>query len=137
MGLLQYLFSRPGAAGDAFRQWGFMLIGAYAALAVAILLLGWVMRTFSEYHAVNSRLTRRIVTWGVLLQIVGLLILGLRATDFPLLSLRLWIFLHLAAEVAAAGFLIRWMRTRYREELEVYEWEERKRAYLPRASRRR
>jgi hypothetical protein len=137
MAFLQYFFNRPGAAGPAFERWGSMLIGAYIALALAILLLGAVMRVFSARHAVRLRVTNATVTWGIALQLIGLVILGLRVTDFPLLSLRIWMTLHLIAELAAAGYLVWWMQTWYPQEAAEFEWQERKRDYLPRGSRRR
>jgi len=135
--LFEYLFHRPGPAGSVFGFWGAVLLGAYVALAVAILLLGYVLRSFSEGHSLHTRITQRIVKYGLILQVVGLVVLWLRVINFPGLSMRLFLYAHLIAEVAAMGYLAWWMRRRYVDEIAYFEWEERKRDYLPRPARGR
>lgn len=141
MGLIEYLLFRPGPPGPYFQQWGFVLAGAYGALALALIGFGALTRLFNARHAVHIAVVKRIVGWGVPLQLAGLAVLGLRAANLPAVSLRLALFLHLAAEVAALVYLVWWLRTRYPEEVAHYEWEERKRDFLPRggapAARRR
>jgi len=112
-------------------------MGAFIALALAILLLGYVLRAFSEGHALHTQITQRIVRYGLTLQLVGLLVLWLRVINFPGLSMRFFLYVHLIAEVAAIAFLAWWMRRRYVDEIAYFEWEERKRDYLPRPTRGR
>jgi hypothetical protein len=137
MWLVEYLFHRPGPIGPVFGRWGPILVGAYAGIALSLLVLGYVLRAYSEGHALHSQLTRRIIRYGLLLQIVGLVILWLRLINFPGLSMRLLLLAHVAAEVAAIGYLVWWMRRRYVDEIAYFEWEDQKRDYLPRATRGR
>ena len=137
MGLFEYIFHRPGPAGPVFGFWGAALFGAYVALLVAVLLLGYVLRAFSEGHALHAQIAQRIVRYGVPLQLLGLLMLWLRVINFPGLSMRLFLYAHLIAEVTAIGYLAWWMRRRYVDEIAYFEWEERKRDYLPRPTRGR
>jgi len=137
MPLIEYLLFRPGSPGPTFDRWGAALLGAYAALTVAILLLGFVMRILNGGHPVKAYVTRQIVRYGVLLQLVGPFILWLRWINLPGVSPRILIFLHVMAEVVAAGYLLWWMRNRYPDQHGQYEWEEKKRGYMPRAAGRR
>jgi hypothetical protein len=132
--IVEYLFQRPGVTGPVFEQWGNVLLGAYLALILALLVLGGLMRLFSAGHALHARITRRVVSYGLLLQLAGLLVLWLRWLNWPVISMRLLLFVQLAAEVAAAGYLWYWFQSKYPDLLADYQWEERKRAYLPRAA---
>jgi hypothetical protein len=134
MRVIEYLFLRPGPAGPELERWGAALLGAYAGVAVAIVVLGVALRAFGARHGARTRIAQRIIGWGLALQLAGLLALGLRWLDAPIISLRIWLFLQLIAEVVAAGYLWWWLRARYPGVLAQYEWEDRKRAYLPRAA---
>jgi hypothetical protein len=131
---LEYLFMPPGPVGPGFDRWGGVLLGAFAALALAIWLLTSVMYTLNARHGLKNRVARRIRYWGGGLQLLGVLLLGLRLVNWPVLSMRLLLYAHLVAEVAAAGYLLWWLSTRFPARLAAYEWEEKKRAYLPRAA---
>ena len=137
MTLIEYLFFRPGPPGQAFDRWGAALLGAYAALTVAILLLGFVMRTLNSGHPVKDHIARQVIRYGVLLQLISPFILWLRWINLPGISPRILIFSHLIGEAVAAGYLLWWTRNRYPEQHGQYEWEEKKRSYLPRAAGRR
>jgi hypothetical protein len=137
MWLVEYLFHRPGPIGPAFDRWGWVLLGAYGALILALVVLGYVLRAFSEGHALHSMITRKILKYGMALQLTGLLMLWLRLINFPGLSMRIFLYAHLITEVAAIGYLAWWMRTRYVDEIAYFEWEEQKRDYLPRPARGR
>jgi type III secretory pathway component EscV len=133
--LVEYLFHRPGAVGPFFDFWGAALFGAFCALILALLVLGYLMRVFSEGHILHEQITRQVVRYGVAVQVAGLVVLGLRVINFPGLSMRLFLFLPLIAEVVALGYLVWWMRTKYPDEIAYFEWEEQKRDYLPRPVR--
>ena len=137
MRLVEYLFHRPGAVGPVFDRWGSVLLGAFVALIVALLVLGYLMRVYADGHTLHSAITKRVVRYGLAVQLAGLLVLGLRVINFPGLSMRIFLFLPLMAEVAALGYLIWWMRTKYPDEIAYFEWEEQKREYLPKPTRGR
>lgn len=121
-----------------FDRWGPVLFGAFVALILALLVLGYLMRVFAEGHTLHARITQQVVRYGIAAQLAGLLVLGLRVINFPGLSMRLFLFLPLLAEVAALAYLTWWMRTKYPDEIAYFEWEEQKRDYLPKpASGRR
>jgi hypothetical protein len=103
-------------------------------MALALLVLGGLMRLFSARHAIHARLTRRVISYGLILQAIGVFVLWLRWLDFPVISMRLWLYLVLIAQAAAAARLWWWLRNRYPDQLADFEWEERKRAYLPRGA---
>jgi hypothetical protein len=132
--IVQYLFFPPGPTGAVFDRWGGVLFGAFVALALGISLLSAVMYEVSARHVLNRRVARQIFFWGVGLQLLGLVLLGLRLVNWPILSMRILLYAFLIAEVYAAGYLWWWIKTRYPARLAAYEWEEKKRAYLPRAS---
>ncbi len=134
MHLLEYLFMPPGPTGAFFARWGGVLAGAYAGLALGLGLTGWAMRVLNGRHRLNQWVTRRILVSGLALQALGLILLWLRILSLPILSMRLFLYLQLLAEVGAAGYLWWWLRNRYPGRLAVYQWEEKKRAYLPRAA---
>ena len=135
MRLVEYLFHRPGAVGPAFDRWASVLVGAFLALILALLVLGYLMRVFAEGHTLHAVITQKVVRYGIVIQIASLVALGLRVINFPGLSMRLFLFLPLIAEVLALGYLIWWMRTKYPDEIAYFEWEEQKREYLPRSAR--
>ena len=134
MQVIEYLFLPPGPVGPAFDRWGSVLFGAFSALALGIALLTAVMRRLNGRHRLKNRVAQRIFVWGGGLQVVGLALLLLRILNWPLLSMRILLYAHLVAEVVAAAYLIRWLRTRYPPLLAAYEWEEKRRSYLPRAA---
>ena len=134
MRLIEYLFFPPGPLGPTFDRWGGVLCGAFVALALGTALLASAMATLNGRHGLKNRLTRRILFWGGGLQLLGLLLLGLRVAGIPMLSLRVLLDAQLVAEVAGAVYLWWWLQNRYPEQLAAYEWEEKKRAYLPRAA---
>ncbi|HEU5318086.1 MAG TPA: hypothetical protein VFX49_18380, partial [Chloroflexota bacterium] len=104
---------------------------------LALLVLGYALRAFAEGHMLHTQLARRIVRYGLALQLTGLLTLWLRWINFPGLSMRLLLLAHLAIHVAAIGYLVWWMRARYVDEIAYFEWEDQKRDYLPRPARGR
>lgn len=134
MGLIEYLFFRPGPVGPVFQQWGNILLGAFLGIALSLLVLGGLLRIFSARHALHARIARRVIVYGLALQSVGVVVLWLRWLDFPFISMRLWLFLLLAAQAVAGGYLWWWLQNRYPDQLAEYEWDERKRSYLPRAA---
>ena len=134
MGIIQSLFLPPGPLGSAFAVWGGVWGGACVALALGIAVLTAVMYEVNARHVLNRTLARNIFYWGVGLQLLGLLLLWLRTLNTPILSMRLFLYAFPIAEVCAAGFLWWWVKSRYPARLAIYEWEERKRAYLPRAA---
>ncbi|MGH2352022.1 MAG: hypothetical protein ACRDI2_13980 [Chloroflexota bacterium] len=134
MRIIEYLFMPPGEVGPVFSRWGGVLFGAFLALTIGIVVLGSVMHILNARHGLKRRITQRTLWWGVGLQVLGLVLLGLRLVSWPILSMRIWLYAHLIAEVGAAGYLLWWMQNRYPGLLAVYEWEEKKRAYLPRAA---
>jgi len=127
--MIDYLFLPPGPA-----RWGGVLFGGFVALTAGIALLTAVMYEISERHALNRRVARRLFYWGCGLQLLGLLLLGFRALNWPIVSIRVLMYALLAAEVYAAGYLWWWVKNRYPALLAAYEWEEKKRAYIPRGS---
>ena len=135
MRLVEYLFHRPGAVGPVFDRWGSVLLGAFVALTLALIVLGYLMRVYADGHALHTVITQKVVRVGLTIQLAGLLVLGLRVINFPGLSMRLFLFLPVIAEAVALGYLIWWMRTKYPDEIAYFEWEEQKRDYLPRAAR--
>ena len=132
--LFEYLFMPPGELGPVFDRWGGVLFGAFAGLGLGIGLLAAVMQSLNGRHGLKARITRRIWLWGGGLQVLGLVLLGLRIANWPLLSMRALLYAQLIGELAAAAYLLWWMRRRYPQLLALYEWEEKKRAYLPRAA---
>jgi hypothetical protein len=132
--ILEYLFLRPGPVGPAFDQWGGTLLGAYSGIAVCLLVLGLAMYRLNGRHGLKNWVTRRILIWGLALQFAGMLLLALRVANLAVLSMRFLLFAQLLAEVLAAAYLLRWLSTRFPDRLAVYEWEEKKRAYLPRSA---
>ena len=135
MGLVEYLFHRPGAVGPVFDRWGSVLLGVFLALILALVVLGYLLRVFAEGHALHAVIVQKVLRYGLAVQGAGLIVLGLRVINFPGLSMRLFLFLALSAEVVALGYLIWWMRTKYPDEIAYFEWEEQKRDYLPRPAR--
>jgi hypothetical protein len=133
--VVEYLFHRPGAVGPVFDRWGSVLLGVFVALILALIVLGYLMRVFSEGHTLHALVTQKVIRYGLAIQIAGLIVLGLRVINFPGLSMRVFLFLPLIAEAAALGYLIWWMRTKYVDEIAYFEWEEQKRDYLPRPTR--
>jgi hypothetical protein len=134
MGLIEYLFFRPGPAGPVFDRWGGVLFGAYCGIALSILVFYSVLRVFSVRHSLRSRIAQRILSYGLLLEAICAVVLGLRFANIPVLSIRLWLYASIGAQVVAVGYLWWWLRNRYPDLLTQYEWEDRKRAYLPRAA---
>lgn len=134
MRLIEHLFFRPGPPGAAFTVWGGVLFGAFAALALGISLLSAVMYEVNARHVLNRRIARNVFYWGVGLQLLGLLLLWLRQLNVPIISMRILLYAGLIAQVYAAAYLWWWVKRRYPARLAAYEWEERKRAYLPRAA---
>ena len=133
MRIVEYLLFNPGPVGAVFDRWGSVLFGAYVALGVALVVLCGTMRALNGRHGLKNRVADRILMWGLGLQLLGVLALGLRVMQWPLVSMRLLLFLQLAAEVVAMVYLVRWMQNRYPILLAAYEWEEKRRSYLPRA----
>lgn len=133
MPLVHYLFHRPGPTGELFREWSPLLLGVYAGIAVTLVVLGVVLHAFSARHGVRRRVARRIITYGLALQALGVVAVGLRALNWPVVSMRFFMYAPIVAEVVAAGYLWWWMRYRYPHALARYETEERRRSYLPRA----
>ena len=134
MQIVEYLFLPPGPVGPAFDRWGSVLFGAFTALACGLAFFYGVMRRLNGRHSLKNKVARQILVWGGGLQLAGLLLLLLRVLNWPLVSMRILLFAHLAAEIVAALYLVRWMRMRYPEALAAYEWEEKRRSYLPRAA---
>lgn len=134
MGVLEYLFSRPGPAGAAFGLWGGFLLGLYVGLALMLLFLYPLLRTFSVKHSLHRIIARRVVMWGTLLQVVGVCLVGLRVLNLSIVSLRIWTVLWLLVEVGAAIALWLWRRREYPAVLAQFELAERKRAFVPRGS---
>jgi hypothetical protein len=137
MWLIEYLFHRPGPIGPVFDRWGLILLGVYLGLTLALVLLGYVLRAFTEGHMLHTQVTRRVLRYGLTLQLTGILLLWLRWINFPGLSMRLFLLAHLTLHVAAIGYLVWWMRVRYVDEIAYFEWEDQKRDYLPRPARAR
>lgn len=123
----------PGPPGPAFAQWGGALFGAFAGIALCIIVLVRAMYGLNARHGLKNWVTRRTWIWGLCLQATGLLLLGSRTANVPILSLRFLLYLQLVAEVLAAAYLVWWLRRRFPDRLAAYEWEEKKRAFLPRA----
>jgi hypothetical protein len=92
------------------------------------------MYALNGRHGLKNWVTRRIWIVGLCLQAAGVLLLWLRGVNAPVISMRFLLYLQLIAEVVAVAYLFRWLRTRYPDRLAAYEWEEKKRAYLPRAA---
>src|SRR5438093_1261013 len=134
MRIVEYLFFPPGPVGATFARWGGVLFGAFVALALGIALLAAVMYEVNARHLLNRTLARNVFFWGAGLQLLGLLLLGLRLANIPILSMRILLYAFLIGEVGAAAYLWWWVKSRYPARLAAYEWEERKRAYLPRAA---
>ena len=134
LAFLQYLFLPPGPPGPAFGRWGLVLAGVYLALFLSIALFHVVGRTLNGRHRLKIAAFRRITGTGLGLQALGLCLLAWRALNLPVLSIRAFLALQLAATVFAALYLLWWLRRRYPPALAAYEWEEKKRAYLPRAA---
>lgn len=134
MRLLEYLLFRPGPAGPLFDQWAAVLFGAYVGVALGLLIMGYVAQQFAARHGLRTRIIRKIVWWGILLQLSGVVLLGLRFFNWPFVSARLWLYVQLVLELVAAGYLFWWLRSRYPSLLAQFQWEERKRAYVPKAS---
>ena len=134
MQIIEYLFMPPGRVGPVFDRWGGVLFGAFAALAVGIWLLTTTMYVLNGRHGLKNRVAKRILLWGEGLQLLGILLLGLRIANWPVLSMRILLYAHLVGTVVAAVYLLWWLRNRYPHRLAAYEWEARKRAFLPRAA---
>ena len=102
MRLIEYLFHRPGAVGPVFDRWGSVLLGAFLGLLVALLVLGYLLRVFSEGHTLHAALAQKVVRYGIAVQLAGLLVLvlGLRVINFPGLSMPLSVF---AADRGGSG----------------------------------
>jgi MFS family permease len=132
--LVEHLFLRPGPPSPLFEEWAMVLFGAYVGLALGILVAGLVAHRFGEGHGLRRRVARNVVLWGLLLQAAGVLIVGLRFANWPVLSSRIWLYLQLTLEVVAAGYIWWWFRNRYPSRLAQFDWEARKRAYLPKAA---
>jgi hypothetical protein len=128
--IIEYLFSLPGPTGP----WSGVLFGAFVALALGIGFLAAVMYELNARHVLNRNVARKIFFWGAGLQLLGLLILGFRVLNWPVVSLRIFLYLLLAGEAFAAGYLWWWVKNRYPALLSAYEMDERRRAYLPRAA---
>ena len=133
MPILEYLFFRPGPPGPIFDRWGGVLFGALVSLGLGICLLCAVMYELNSRHVLNRSVARQILLWGGGLQLVGLVLLGLRVANWPVLSMRVLLYAFLIAEVCAAVYLWWWVKNRYPPRLAAYELGERRRSYLPRA----
>ena len=134
MSIIERLFFPPGPLGPVFATWGGVAFGACVALALGIAVLSAVMYEVNARHVLNRTLARNIFYWGAGLQLVGLLLLWLRTLSIPILSMRILLYAFPLVEIGAAVYLWWWVKTRYPARLAAYEWEERKRAYLPRAA---
>jgi hypothetical protein len=110
------------------------LFGAFVALALGISLFSAVMYEVNARHVLNRRIARNIFYWGAGLQLLGLLLLWLRQLNTPIISMRILLYAGLIAQVYAAVYLWWWVKRHYPARLAAYEWEERRRAYLPRAA---
>ena len=135
MRVVEYLFHRPGAVGPVFDRWGSVLLGVFLALILALMVLGYLMRVYAEGHILHTAITKKVIRYGMAVQVAGLIVLGLRVINFPGLSMRVFLFLPLVAELVALGYLVWWMRMKYPDEIAYFEWEEQKRDYLPRTAR--
>jgi hypothetical protein len=136
VGVVEYLFLPPGPPGSAFQQWGSFLFGAFVVQALAVSLLSGVMRTLNGGHHLKNDVARLVLLWGGGFALLGILLLGLRflAPETPVVSMRALLLALLLAEVAGTGYLLWWLRRRYPHRLALYQLEEKKRAYLPRAA---
>jgi hypothetical protein len=134
MRLIEYLFLPPGPLGAAFARWGGVVLWAYVVLGVAILLFTEAMFILNGRHGLKNHVTRRARLWGLAMQIAGIALLGLRVANIPILSMRVLLYAQLAGEIVLAGYFLWWLRERYPDLLAAYDYEERRRAYLPRAA---
>ena len=134
LAFLQYLFLPPGPPGPEFGRWGLALAGVYLAVTLSIAFFHLVGRTLIGRHRLKMAVLKRITGTGLGLQAIGLLFLACRALNLPVLSIRAFLAAQLAATAFAVVYLLWWLRRRYPPALAAYEWEEKKRAYLPRAA---
>lgn len=134
LGLFEYFFMPPGPVGQAFGRWSGVLFGVYVGILLTMGMAFLLGRTMAAGHGFKLQTIRRFYQWGALLQVVGILLLALRFLNWPLLSMRILLYAQLLAEVGAALYLWRWLQLMYPLLLEVYEWEEKKRAFLPKAA---
>jgi hypothetical protein len=136
-GVLQYLFLPAGPTSADFARWGPVLAAVYVTLAVAVVYFTYVQRTLNGSHRLKNGITQYVLWWGLGLQAAGLLLLGLRWVDWGasfIPALRFLILVQVVVECVAAGYLLWWLRRHYPHALAAYEWDEKKRAYLPRAA---
>ena len=114
-----------------------VLLGVF----VVTFLLGLIISLNPPRLSRGNRLHRRILErYGTLagwLGMVGIIIIGLRYTNVPLFSKRLWTVLDLLAVVAVGVHFIRYRLRVYPGEIAAYREQERRRRFIPTGGRRR
>jgi hypothetical protein len=131
--LAEYLFLPPGPAGPVYRQYADSLYAGHAVLLAALVFFFIVGRTLNGRHGLKNWVLRRVLLVGGGVTLLGILLLALRPAGWPILSARILLAAELIALPALAAFLWWWLRNHYPLRLEAYEWEQRKKLYLPRA----
>lgn len=108
---------------------------------VVTFLLGLIISLNPARLARGNRLHRRILErYGTLagwLGLIGMIVVGLRYTNVPLFSKRLWTVLDLLAVVALCVHFFRYRLRVYPAEIAAYRDEERRRRFIPTGARRR
>lgn len=108
-----------------------VLLGIFlAAFVMGILLVAEAGR-LSRGNRLHQRLIGRYGAWAAWLGGVGMIAIGLRYTQAPMFSKRLWTFLTALAMLAVAMHFAWYRIARYPAALTAYREEERKRRFLP------
>lgn len=132
--LLEYLFLPPGPVGVVYRQYAGYVLAVYLTLLVAIMFFYLVARALNGRHALKNWLVNRMLVIGGVVTLLGVLLLLVRPLNWPILSTRMLLASQAVALLLLTGYLWWWLQFRYPAALAAYEWEERKKLYLPRTA---
>lgn len=132
-----HLFDDPAPAESSLYRDLLFVLGSAAVLG---LLLSLRPQLFAGPNLLHQRILRRYGTWLGWIALVGILVIGLRYTNAPFFSKRLWTLLDVLALLLLAGHGVRYRLTQYPDDAAQYEEEEHRRRFrtgAPGPSRRR
>jgi hypothetical protein len=108
-----------------------VILGVFVLVFALGLVLAIGARRLSRGNRLHGQLLARYGAWGGWLGGVGMLVIGLRYTNVPLFSKRLWTILNVFAVFAVALHLVWYRIRRYPAEIAAYREDERRRRFLP------
>lgn len=124
----------PGALLEDPRRVDSPIYLVFLGVFVLVFVLGLVMAIGAQRLGQGNRLHQQLLgrygAWGGWLGGVGMIVIGLRYTNVPLFSKRLWTALNVLAVLAVATHVVWYRIRRYPAEIAAYQEEERRRRFL-------